>query len=743
MAMWKRPDSAAAVAVGAAAAAAPVYGEETGDDDEPNYTYELLSIMVHSGSAIGGHYYAYIRSMETGKWYSFNDSNVSPITTDDIKKTFGGSTSTGTTYTSMYSSSANAYMLIYRRMDPSRNTKFMTTEEFPPHIARLVKAVEEEEEDERRQVEIERSHCRIPVFYRPTEDGQVVKKMLEAKHDVPFKEAVDIARRLHGLDIPAERCRLVKFDENYDSCECSYEDRDEEQLGHILGGIRQTYLFDLLLETRAEDEEFDVYQPNSSTLKVQEVYLEQNSVSKSVRRVRVSLSWTVEEVLKYMEKKLGFPAATTRLVVQKYAADLSMLQPGRTLNSEGFYRSAIVYAEPRFGSDAPAVFKSTDLYQVLNRHVNTVKWSVILPDLPSTDESAENQQDDVPDASKNGSTPAPLSPRVVFVEFDRRHLVSEFKQHLKQFVGGTASNQFRLFKIHGSGQETEMRLQDTMMYHSEFQLRVEYGRAVGVDEHRVNVSFFDPTDEVYMISLGEIIVAKGMSVAQMKDEVVKTCQEIAKTSPVGSDDKRHKHAVAVVDAPVEHLRLRRKNYKAPSTVLCGDLLVGREMAVYSGWEVAIQLMDAPDLFSANQTAIFVRRWKPSSHMFGPMQEISVSSTAVKATKEVLSQLSDIPVEQVEIAKAVGFFPFHYSPLEMDELNWNPKVTALDRIPISIMNDGNMLYYRDGKEQPEEVTTERRAEIERQELLRTKQLNRSTGAASYRRERALKIKTDSA
>lgn len=86
------------------------------DSASPDYRYELLSIMVHSGSAIGGHYYAYIKSVETKKWYSFNDSNVTPITQDDITRTFGGSSSSS--YTSMYSSSANAYMLIYRRVSP-------------------------------------------------------------------------------------------------------------------------------------------------------------------------------------------------------------------------------------------------------------------------------------------------------------------------------------------------------------------------------------------------------------------------------------------------------------------------------------------------------------------------------------------------------------------------------------------------------------------------------------------------
>lgn len=80
-------------------------------------------------------------------------------------------------------------------MDSKRNAKFMTTEEFPPHVARLVKAVEDQEEMERRQVEIERSHCRIPVFYRSKVEDVPVSKSLEAKNDIQLREAVDIARK--------------------------------------------------------------------------------------------------------------------------------------------------------------------------------------------------------------------------------------------------------------------------------------------------------------------------------------------------------------------------------------------------------------------------------------------------------------------------------------------------------------------------------------------------------------------
>lgn len=42
------------------------------------YIYDLYSICNHTGSNLGGHYYAYIKN-SNGKWYEFNDSNVKEI----------------------------------------------------------------------------------------------------------------------------------------------------------------------------------------------------------------------------------------------------------------------------------------------------------------------------------------------------------------------------------------------------------------------------------------------------------------------------------------------------------------------------------------------------------------------------------------------------------------------------------------------------------------------------------------
>jgi ubiquitin carboxyl-terminal hydrolase 47 len=63
---------------------------------------------MHRGGAFGGHYFAYIKSFENGKWYNFNDSAVNEIPVAFIQRNcFGGK------------GSCNAYMLMYKKVATS------------------------------------------------------------------------------------------------------------------------------------------------------------------------------------------------------------------------------------------------------------------------------------------------------------------------------------------------------------------------------------------------------------------------------------------------------------------------------------------------------------------------------------------------------------------------------------------------------------------------------------------------
>eukprot|EP01088_Endostelium_zonatum_P005178 TRINITY_DN1665_c0_g1_i2.p1 TRINITY_DN1665_c0_g1~~TRINITY_DN1665_c0_g1_i2.p1 ORF type:complete len:1209 (-),score=393.82 TRINITY_DN1665_c0_g1_i2:29-3655(-) len=123
--------------------------EEDKDEERPVITeensgrvYELYSVLVHSGSAMGGHYYVYIKSLTSDQWYNFNDQTVTFLTQRQVRETFGEQKTTSKqnntqngdntlpestpvkARVSKWATSANAYVLMYRRMDLNREVEF-------------------------------------------------------------------------------------------------------------------------------------------------------------------------------------------------------------------------------------------------------------------------------------------------------------------------------------------------------------------------------------------------------------------------------------------------------------------------------------------------------------------------------------------------------------------------------------------------------------------------------------------
>jgi ubiquitin C-terminal hydrolase len=48
------------------------------------YVYDLYGIANHSGGTLGGHYYSYVKNAN-GKWYCYNDTNVTEIKSPDTE----------------------------------------------------------------------------------------------------------------------------------------------------------------------------------------------------------------------------------------------------------------------------------------------------------------------------------------------------------------------------------------------------------------------------------------------------------------------------------------------------------------------------------------------------------------------------------------------------------------------------------------------------------------------------------
>ncbi|XP_075784006.1 ubiquitin carboxyl-terminal hydrolase 47 isoform X2 [Pelodiscus sinensis] len=345
--------------------------------------YELFSVMVHSGSAAGGHYYACIKSFRDEQWYSFNDQHVSKITQEDIKKTYGGSSGSRGYYSSAFASSTNAYMLIYRLKDPTRNAKFLEVNEYPEHIKQLVQKEKELEEQEKRQREIELNTCKIKLFCMHPVKQVMMENKLEVHKDKTLKEAVEMAYKIMDIEeaVSLDCCRLVKYDEFHDYLERSFEEEEEDTpMGLLLGGVKSTYMFDLLLETRRPDQVFQSYKPGEVMVKVHVVDLKTESVAPSLS-VRAYLNQTVTEFKQLISKVVHLPAETMRIVLERCYNDLRILNVGnKTLKAEGFFRSNKVFVESSESLDRQMAYTDSHLWKLLDRHANTIRLYVSLPE---------------------------------------------------------------------------------------------------------------------------------------------------------------------------------------------------------------------------------------------------------------------------------------------------------------------------------------------------------------------------
>lgn len=88
---------------------------------EGDYVYELYAILIHSGGAHAGHYYAFIKDSADNQWYKFNDVMVHKISFLEIVSTFGQNQSKKRRFSSAVQNRANAYMLMYRQIDKNFN----------------------------------------------------------------------------------------------------------------------------------------------------------------------------------------------------------------------------------------------------------------------------------------------------------------------------------------------------------------------------------------------------------------------------------------------------------------------------------------------------------------------------------------------------------------------------------------------------------------------------------------------
>jgi ubiquitin C-terminal hydrolase len=97
-------------------------------DAEPVPTYELTGIVLHGGSALGGHYVSLVKDEQSGCWREFNDSVVRRVTNPSFPDFSFGGTETRMIFDPARNAVVpttverceNAYLLVYKQIDRER-----------------------------------------------------------------------------------------------------------------------------------------------------------------------------------------------------------------------------------------------------------------------------------------------------------------------------------------------------------------------------------------------------------------------------------------------------------------------------------------------------------------------------------------------------------------------------------------------------------------------------------------------
>ncbi|CAM9733588.1 unnamed protein product, partial [Hapterophycus canaliculatus] len=227
------------------------------------WVYELFAVLIHSGSALGGHYYAHIKSLgDDAGWFTFNDSRVTPTDEDDVKRAWGGRWGQSSTWRQRRAaaataaaaaaaaaaanaaranggvrgasaagtgaggeeassqqqarpppppppppppkwgnSAANAYMLMYRRVDPAENRRHVQREEVPEHVARQVREHARKAAEAEAAAAAAREALACAVTVKAVLNGGPAERTVKGDKRRPLRELVD--RIAEAFGIPA------------------------------------------------------------------------------------------------------------------------------------------------------------------------------------------------------------------------------------------------------------------------------------------------------------------------------------------------------------------------------------------------------------------------------------------------------------------------------------------------------------------------------------------------------------
>ena len=304
-----------------------------------NLNYDLYGIIIHSGSAMSGHYFSLLKNFEKEKkWYKFDDRCVYEINDiNEYKKIISGNEKN--------LNDSTAYILLYR----NNSEKNEQNEEYDFSINKdLMEDINLEEVEYQRLLEEEKermSYLNLRVFYNNKFNYIKIKKfekLLELKNKFFELYAINKDKDKENLINIENDSRIIIYNSNnnkiIDILNPSKDNMTLEELN-----LTQNHIYHL--EIKQPSETFDEFNPdeiNISLIKWDDSYL--NEINKNKKRnksdieknsiqIKINKNMPKEEFIKKIKLSLNFSPEENILIhkTQEYGYNNINLI---TLNSE-------------------------------------------------------------------------------------------------------------------------------------------------------------------------------------------------------------------------------------------------------------------------------------------------------------------------------------------------------------------------------------------------------------------------
>ena len=278
------------------------FDEKLNEINGININYYLYSIIVHCGSAMGGHYYSLIKSFEDNKWYKFDDNFVFEISNfEEFKNQISGNNSNLNDNTS--------YILFYKEYSLD-NQKFSF--DINNSLFNEIKFEEDEYQkllnDEKERL----SHLKLKICHNDIFEYVDMRK---------FNKIIDLKNKfieVFKLKIETKDCRIILMDNgklvNIINDDGENKDKTLEELN-----FHTRYYYRIEIKNPNEEfKPFDLDDTFINVIKWNDNFMTNNSLDKNqFVRIAINKKMSYDEVTKIIKEKYNIPEENSILIIKK------------------------------------------------------------------------------------------------------------------------------------------------------------------------------------------------------------------------------------------------------------------------------------------------------------------------------------------------------------------------------------------------------------------------------------------